>query len=86
MAEFSTCLQTRQEERYVILLEIFMAVALAIPPLILKNRPVRLIGRIRFNGFKHGLTRYLNRRESSFKLSFNKKSCFNKSLFWQALF
>ena len=48
MAEFSAGLQTRQEERYVILLfllllggkfyEFFMIIALAIPPLTVKNR------------------------------------------------
>ena len=48
MAEFSAGLQTRQEERYVILLflllqggslnEFFMTIALAIPPLTVKNR------------------------------------------------
>ena len=47
MGEFSAGLQTRQEERYVILLfllvlggrqEFFMTIALAIPPLTVKNR------------------------------------------------
>ena len=48
MAEFSAGMQTRQEERYVILLfllllggsfyEFFMTIALAIPPLTMKNR------------------------------------------------
>ena len=46
MAEFSAGLQTRQEERYVILLtssggkfyEFFMTIGLAIPPLTVKNK------------------------------------------------
>ena len=60
MAEFSAGLQTLQEERYVISLfllllggkiyEFFMTVALAIPPLTMKNRPVRLFGHVRLIG------------------------------------
>ena len=38
MAEFSVGLQTRQEERYVILLFFFITIALAIPPLTVINR------------------------------------------------
>ena len=64
MAEFSAGLQTQQKERYAILLflllggsfyEFFMTIALAIPPLTVKNKggvrlfvTVRLIGRIRY--------------------------------------
>ena len=58
VAEFSAGLQTRQEEKYVISLfllllrgkfyKFFMTVALAVPPLTVKNRHVRLIGRIRY--------------------------------------
>ena len=62
MAEFSAGLQTQQEERYVILLfllllggsfyELFITIALAIPPLTVKNRGggVRLFGTVRLIG------------------------------------
>ena len=50
MAELNAVFQTQQEERYVIRFSYFfwgfyMTVALAVPPLYVKNRDVRLIGR-----------------------------------------
>ena len=55
MAELNAGFQTWQEERYVILLfllllrggEFYMTVALAVPPLSVKNRDVRLISHVR---------------------------------------
>ena len=54
MAEFSAGLQTQQEKRYVILLFLlllgfFMTIALAIPPLTVKNRGDALIWDRAFN-------------------------------------